>query len=239
MSLIAKIFFLAYYYYMAEFIRARRDEQKEERLNQIKKATAELFENFPYNEITLSTIAEKLEWSRANLYKYVTSKEEILLEIAGDKMQSYYNSLLSAFPKGNKFGIEVIAEVWAGIINANQAYMRYVSYLNPIIETNVTIERLALFKKNYYQLSFLFADRLAQMLKLSTSEAFKIQGDLLMYASANASCCAKNPLVQEALKLLSIKPPKMDFYKDVKDFILMLLKYHTGQGCRDSQANSE
>ena len=43
---------------MADYIRARSYDQKEERLNQIKKATEELFENFPYTEITLSTIAE-------------------------------------------------------------------------------------------------------------------------------------------------------------------------------------
>ena len=63
-------------------------------------------------------------------------------------MSAYYGALLSAFPEGNNFTTEVIAEVWAGIVNANQDYMRYVSYLNPVIETNVTVERLAIFKKN-------------------------------------------------------------------------------------------
>ena len=84
---------------------------------------------------------------RANLYKYVTTKEEIFLEISAEKMAVYYGSLLSAFPEGNNFTPDVIAEVWAGIVNANQDYMRYVSYLNPVIETNVTVERLAVFKK--------------------------------------------------------------------------------------------
>ena len=62
-------------------------------------------------------------------------------------MAAYYNSLLSAFSEDNNFTAEVIAEVWAGIVNANQDYMRYVSYLNPEVETNVTVERLAIFKK--------------------------------------------------------------------------------------------
>lgn len=57
----------------------------------------------PYGEITLTTIAEKLGWSRANLYKYVTTKEEIFFEISSDKMAAYYSSLLSAFPEGNNF----------------------------------------------------------------------------------------------------------------------------------------
>ena len=57
----------------SDFIRARSDEHKEERMTQIKEATASLFENEPYAEITLTTIAQKLGWSRANLYKYVTT----------------------------------------------------------------------------------------------------------------------------------------------------------------------
>lgn len=84
----------------------------------------------PYGKITLTTIAEKLGWSRANLYKYVTTKEEIFLEISSDKMAAYYSSLLSAFPEGNNFSAPVIAEVWSGILNAHQDYLRYVSYLS-------------------------------------------------------------------------------------------------------------
>jgi len=214
---------------MADYIRARSDEHKEERMTQIKEATAELFENAPYAEITLTTIAEKLGWSRANLYKYVTTKEEIILEIAADKMEAYYGSLISALPEGCNFSIEVIAEVWAGILNANQDYMRYVSYLNPVIETNVTVERLAVFKKKYYDLANAVSNRLATMLKIPQEAAYKIQLDVLFYASSNAVCCYKNPLVQEALKKINITPPPMDFYKDMKDFLKMRLEW----GSRD------
>lgn len=206
-----------------DFIRARSDEHKEERLSQIKNATEELFASCPYSEITLTTIAEKLGWSRANLYKYVTTKEEIFLEISAEKMNVYYSALLSAFPEGNQFSPEVIAEVWAGIVNANQDYMRYVSYLNPVIETNVTVERLAVFKRKYYDLAYAFCDRLAQMLSVSREEAYKIQLDVLFYASSNAVCCYKNPLVQEALKQINITVPPMDFYRDIKDFLKMRL----------------
>jgi len=211
---------------MQEYIRARSDDQKEERLNQIKEATAQLFENNPYNEITLTTIAEKLNWSRANLYKYVTTKEEIILEIAKDKMTSYYSDLLAAFPKGNNYSAEVIAEVWSGIINAHQSYMRYVSYLNPVIETNVTVDRLAVFKKQYYDLANTLSDILSKMLNLSKEDAYKLQLDILFFGSSSAICCYKNPLVQDALKQINVKPPKLDFYKDMKDFILMRVKWN-------------
>lgn len=70
---------------------------------EIKAAADELFCSVPYQEITLSTIAGKLSWTRANLYKYVTTKEEIYLEICSDKMQSYFDDLLASFPNEKPF----------------------------------------------------------------------------------------------------------------------------------------
>ena len=140
-------------------------------------------------------------------------------------MLVYYNALLSAFPQGNNFTPDVIAEVWAGILNANQDYMRYVSYLNPVIETNVTEERLAAFKKKYDELAYVFRDRLADMLGTMQDAAYKIQLDVLFYDSSNAVCCYKNLLVQEALKQINITPPAMDFYKDMKEFLKMRLAW--------------
>ena len=225
-ALFIEHFYIAWYsYFMQNYIRARSDEQKEERLNQIKEAADSLFEQMAYTEISLTTIADKLTWSRANLYKYVTTKEEIFLEISSQKMAKYFKACLAAFPKGNKYSPEVIAEVWAGILNANQDYLRYVSYLNPIIETNVTVERLATFKKKYYEFAEQFCNELSTMLSISQDTAYKLQLDILMFSAASAVNCYKNPLIKEALKKINITPPKFDFYEDIKDFVLMKIKW--------------
>lgn len=210
---------------MADYIRARSEEQKEERLAHIKVATAELFRSKPYQEITLSTIAEKLGWSRANLYKYVTTKEEIFLEIASDKMNSYYSALTNAFSKESVLTLDEIASTWAAIANQHQDYMRYVSYLNPIIETNVTVERLALFKKKYYDKAYELCDNLSRMLSISKETAYRLQLDVLFYASSHVISCYHNPLVQEALKTIRITPPAMNFENDLQEFLLMRIAW--------------
>ena len=110
---------------MADYIRARSDEQKEERMSQIKKAADELFKTMPYTEINLSNIAEKLDWSRANLYKYVTTKEEIYLEITQDRMTEYLNSLLTVFPEGCKFTPECVAEIWTAQVTSHEDYFLF------------------------------------------------------------------------------------------------------------------
>lgn len=86
-----------------DFIRARSSEQKNQRMADIKQATAQLYREFPYHEITLTTIAERLGWSRASLYKYVTTKEEIFLELSADARNAYFEDLLAAFPSTLEF----------------------------------------------------------------------------------------------------------------------------------------
>ena len=67
---------------------------------EIKKAASDLFDEVPYSEITLTTIAKRLSWKRANLYRYVSTKEEIFLDLIEDRMCAYYADLDAAFKEG-------------------------------------------------------------------------------------------------------------------------------------------
>ena len=217
--------FLVYYKGMADYKRARSDEQKEERMSQIKKAADELFKSMPYTEITLSTIAEKLDWSRANLYKYVTTKEEIYLEIEQDRMTEYLNSLLTVFPEGCKFTPECVAEIWTAQVVSHEDYFRYVSFLLTIIERNVTVERLTVFKKTYYDLAFVLQKRISFALGITEEQADNLFLAIMNYGASYFTNCQKNPLIIQALKTLKIKPKEMNLSRDVKDFILMNIKW--------------
>ncbi|MBR5096840.1 MAG: TetR family transcriptional regulator [Treponema sp.] len=210
---------------MQKYIRARTDEQKEERMSQIKAAADELFKAMSYTEITLSTIAEKLDWSRANLYKYVTTKEEIYLEITQDRMTEYLDSLLTVFPEGCKFTPETVAEIWTAQVASHEDYFRYVSFLLTIIERNVTVERLTVFKKTYYDLAFVLQKRISRALGITQEQADNLFLAIMNYGASYFTNCQTNPLIVQALKKLKIKPKKMNLSRDVKDFILMNVEW--------------
>ncbi|MFV0394090.1 MAG: TetR/AcrR family transcriptional regulator, partial [Coprobacillaceae bacterium] len=135
---------------MAEFVRSRSVEHKEERMAEIKKATNDLFITDSYHDITLTTIAQKLDWSRANLYKYVGSKEDIFLEIFLDKQEVYFEKIHSIFTKEANYSNIVMAEIWSNIINENQDYFRCCHILSYIIVTHAAMEKLVTFKQKYY-----------------------------------------------------------------------------------------
>lgn len=214
---------------MNDFIRARTDGQKQIRMAEIKASADTLFNEMPYSDITLTTISTKLGWSRANLYKYVTTKEEIYLAICEEKMTAYFSSLNAAFPEDNKYSAEVVAEVWAGILNARQDYLHYVSILASIIEKNVTVDRLAAFKKKYFDGAFAFSAKLSKMLSIPENSARSFFLDVLFYSSAGASNCEKNPLVQQALAKIKISTERKDFYDIMKNFILMEINWRASQ----------
>ena len=216
---------MLYYKNMAEYKRARSDEQKEDWMSQIKKAADELFKTMPYTEINLSNIAEKLDWSRANLYKYVTTKEEIFLEITQDRMAEYLNSLLTVFPEGCKFTPETVAEIWTAQVVSHEDYFRYVSFLLTIIERNVTVERLTVFKKTYYDLAFALQKRLSYALEITENQADTLFLSIMNYGASYLTNCQSNPLIAQALKCLNIKPRELNLSRDVKDFILMNIEW--------------
>lgn len=234
MSLIIKIMnclslvkkkFLIYYDFMKEYIRARSDEQKEERMTQIKNAADELFKKMPYTDITLTTIAEKLGWSRANLYKYTATKEEIYLDIEQDRMKEYYTSLLTAFPENCRFSDETAAEIWTAQVASHKDYFHYLAFLLTIIERNVTVERLTIFKKTYYEFFDALKKRLSYAIGISEEAAGSLNNAIINYASSYLMNCADNPLIAQALKNLNITVPERNLSHDVKDYILMNISW--------------
>lgn len=209
---------------MTDFVRARNCRQKEERMKEIKKAAEKQFHKNNYPEITLSTIAGELSWSRANLYKYVTSKEEIFLELSADKCAEYFSALYAAFPEGCGYSKEVIAEVWAGILNAKSDYLKYSALLSSIIETNVTVERLSLFKKQFHDQLDLFTELFSANFHVPVEKVYWLFLSVQYQATGLYSYCNASPLITEALRLAQIPLSKPDFRKMMKEFIYMSLE---------------
>lgn len=211
---------------MAEFIRARSPEQKGQRLDEIKGAVRRQFAEHPYHEITLTTIAEDLGWSRANLYKYVTTKEEVFLLLTGDECNAYFDALLAALGEGRALDADAVADAWADVAAAHQEYFRLGDLLTTIVETNVTVERLMVFKRGYY-------DRVAEMRALLPQVAGiapeRVEPLLLAvyyHATGLVSSCWSNPLIAEALERLEIERPETDFRAEMRDFIGMCLAHY-------------
>lgn len=211
---------------VSDFIRARSSAQKEQRMAEIKRAADELFHEKSYHEITLKSISERLGWSHAALYKYVSTKEEIFLELCADARCEYTASLLSAYPEGCSYSLDVLAQVWAEQLGSHRDYLAYSDLLFTIIETNVSAERLAEFKRGYYQDQDKLAKRFGMNLGIAPDRANQLFNSVLFHAVSINGWCAENPLVAEAMEIAGLDPCIPDFKEEMRDFITMCLGYY-------------
>ena len=87
-----------------QFIRAKSQENKNIRIQQIMDVTDRLFHEKTYHEITLSVIAEEVNLARGGLYKYVSSKEEVFLMIYLQKQDAMLKDIVRHIKHKNNSG---------------------------------------------------------------------------------------------------------------------------------------
>ena len=193
---------------------------------EIKQAADELFHEKSYHEITLKGISERLGWSHAALYKYVGTKEDIFLELCADARGEYVSSLLAAYPSGCSYSHEVLAQVWTEQLNSHRDYLAYSDLLFTIIETNVSAERLAEFKRGYFEETDLLSKRFHENLGIEPDRAGQLFNSVLFHAVSINGWCAENPLVAEAMEIAGLEQRVPDFKEEMRDFIEMCLAHY-------------
>ncbi|MBD1373537.1 TetR/AcrR family transcriptional regulator [Hazenella sp. IB182357] len=129
------------------FSRARTNEQKQKRIEEVMCATARLYDTVPYEEITFAAIAKEAGFARSNLYIYFTSKEEILLEILVSDLSSWYQNVEASFHVRRSYALEEVMEVWTDALIKNERNLSLLSILFTVLEKNVTVEALTKFKE--------------------------------------------------------------------------------------------
>ena len=109
--------------------RARSEEQKEQRISEIVGAAARLYKTHSFEEISSSLIAKEAGFTRSNLYKYFSSKEEIFLAFLMQDMRLWSADLLKTCRRRKITSIEKFASVWVKIMVKHQRFLDLLSLL--------------------------------------------------------------------------------------------------------------
>ncbi len=135
------------YVFPMKFERARTQEQKDIRADQIISAAARLYESVPYERISMSTIARELDFSRGNLYKYFSTKEEIFLKVLERDFKVWTGDVEGAFQETGPIPLEIFAQLWAKVLLRNGRMLERFSLLNYVVHRNVSVDRMVEFLK--------------------------------------------------------------------------------------------
>lgn len=200
------------------FIRAKSQENKNIRIQQIMDTTDKLFYEKTYHEITLTMIAKEMNLARGGLYKYVTSKEEIFLMIYLQKQDIMLQDIVNNLSR-DKINPDSLSKVISQTIYQHLDFIKYHQILNAIIETNVTIEKLAEFKlKSHKQMTNLF-NILERVLQKNRIQIFDLYLTILYHCVYLYDRVAYNKNYVKAMELANLEIENIDFVGHLSHFI--------------------
>lgn len=208
---------------MSDYIRARSPEQKQERMEAIMAAADKLFQKQPYHQITMGTIAQELGWSRSNLYKYAATQEEIFLALHSAKNRAWLEDIERTL-EGAPLPASEFARGWAEATERHADFLRYQEIVISIIESNVTLERLTQFKRDFADMLAPVVSLLARQCGIDEAAATDLYLTLLYQAPGlyNHFNCAD--LTREAMKAAGMPPVEGTFVESYAKFVEMCIK---------------
>lgn len=206
------------------FQRARSEEQKRIRLQQILTVANDLLNQYAYKDISLDRIAEGLHFSRANIARYASTKEEIFLILYVNDMQDMCQELIHKCQASDQWSIGEFATLFADICVQHTNFMRLGAILNTIIEENIKAERLAHYKKiMLLQIEDIILLLCQQFPFLSGEAAYEMVMILIGYMTGLYPSAHLSPVQKEALLLTGMNHCEQDFYSALVRFITILL----------------
>lgn len=203
---------------MAEYIRARSPEHKQERMDAIMTAADTLFAERPYHQITMGAIAEALGWSRSNLYKYASTQEEVFLALHSAKNRAWIEELADKLADA-PLPSEDFARIWAEVTERHGGFLRYQEIIIAIIESNVTLERLTAFKRDFAEMLPPVTDVLSRQCSIGEEAAVDLYLRLLYQAPGLWNHFHAAELTREAMRAAGIAEVEGSFVEAYADFV--------------------
>jgi AcrR family transcriptional regulator len=128
--------------------RAIRDEDKRQRRLVILDITWRLFQDTPYQVITMSEVAERAGLAKGTLYLYFKTKEELFLAIQDEQLQAWFDVVdaqLQAAP--GECSIPQVAGMICSTLEERPALTRLLAILHTVLEQNIDFDTALRFKR--------------------------------------------------------------------------------------------
>lgn len=126
--------------------RARTEQQKQQRIQEIIAATAKLYNKHSFEEITFALIAKEAKFTRSNLYKYFNSKEEIFFELLKNDIVTWRKDFMNTVCE-KELSISEFVEMWFEVQQRHLRMRDLISILYAHLEKKSSFETLVSFKK--------------------------------------------------------------------------------------------
>ena len=127
--------------------RARRDEDKAERVGAILAAGRELWSRSSWTDFTVGAVAGRAGIVKGTVYLYFPSKERLLLAVFECLLEEYFDDVDRALEKRRgRWSATHVAEVLAKSLRHRDPFLRLLPIVGPFLEHNVDFAAALAFK---------------------------------------------------------------------------------------------
>ena len=205
--------------------RARKPEQKAERIEAILEAAGRLLDEAGLDGTGLNAIARQAGLSKPNIYVYFESREAILLQLLLKESSAWAKSLAKKLnPIKKRKDVNSVATAFTESIVRRNRFCILFSQLASVFEHNVSTETVADFKRDFMASVQPAVVALADKLSLKEEDAFWSLGMLVMSATGMWAHCHPAPAVKEILAQPEFAMIKLDFKETVKRHSALFLR---------------
>ncbi len=132
------------------FKRARTSAQIDERRREILSACATLFDQGDIDDVHFKAIGQMTSFARSTIYKYYSSKEEILLDLLIQEVKKWVADVESFTQANDALSREGFCQALTQTYAGNFRMLRLLAHQNLSLEKNSSLEKIVEFKKELY-----------------------------------------------------------------------------------------
>jgi len=206
--------------------RARTDENKNARKEAIYKAAFTLFKNNGYDKVSFNAIAVEAGFTKSNMYRYFSSKDEIFLNVFADLFEQWTNDFsLQLRTLEQEAAPITFAVVWLNTMLSQPKLLDLMPILFTSLERNSSFEQLLEFKRLSMNLLYRLTVDITRIYPdIEGEKAFKLLN--LSYAATTNSWTAntKSDALNKLYHLDEFQALKPDFEKDLTSSIEVIIR---------------
>lgn len=205
--------------------RARTEDKKNERKQAIYDAAFTLFKNKGYENVSFNGIASEAGFTKSNMYRYFSSKEEIFLSVFTELFKKWTEDCIDRLKQleqdepANNF-----AKIYVNSLISHPHFLTLTPLMFISLEQNSSYEQLVIFKRQAKNLLFGIAMEISRIYPEFTGEkAFKY---LNLSHAATTNYWAANTQSEALQKIYEqdeFKDLKPDFEKDLTTSIEVII----------------
>lgn len=174
----------------------------------------------------IADIANETNFTSGNLYKYISSKEEIYQLILLDEINLLNDDIHENINCNLTDQISTFSKKWAEITYEHKRFLKLISFLLTTFEANVSIENLIAFKNEFAkELSKIFNAVKIAFPSWDDKKIMKFVDMQKNYAIVLFPSTSPSPKQREAAEKSSFKYFFPDFISDFSEFINYTVEY--------------